>query len=778
MKETTGHRRSVERALSFTKSYKDHIDDPPAIREAHCLRAMFPATCTEIGAEDLFAGRKLSHPLACFHLQYNASGNVRGKWVNQYLAQERIEEDLDTRHKRIGSFCGYCYDHERLVRLSEDPEFSAEEQASIRAMVEFWFKEQTKSKYVERLPQEVKESMDLNARANGYVGLFFRLTCASLDYDKLLRLGIPGLKQQMREGRATAAETDGDVSFYDGMLMAMDVVVDVCRWYEQQARDKARVATDGMRRRDLLQMADSLAAITEHAPQTLHEAIQLFMIYTVLAHMLNWGRMDVYLGDFYANDIDSGTLTEKEADRLLVGLWRLLQENTTKWMGRILLGGKGRRNEANADRFALAALDVTERLRISEPNVTLRFYEGQNPALYDRALDLIGAGCVHPSLYNDDVNIPYLAKTYGTSEAAATTYLPAGCGEFVFEGLSLNSPNSTINYTAALDLVLHNGFDTRTRTQIGLRLGTLEEFDCFEKLLNALKKQISHTNELLATRHRIELAAEAADAAFLFMSILNDDCIARGKSIVNGGIRHNGAIVESFGLTNVADSLVAIKNVVYDRKVMTLEKLVEIVDADFEGHEKERRMMLALPKYGNDDQTADAMFEHMNCFVCRNTMSKAAAAGFDYFTICSMNAGGHGYGAFTKASADGRRTGEPLALGNNPTSGRDKSGITAVLNSLAKPEPLHSGYVQNLKVSPALFQDGNRERLKALLDAYFANGGTQLMITVVNKDDLEKALAEPVKYQNLLVRVAGYTAKFVGLPASVQREIMNRTLHA
>ncbi|MBN1675261.1 MAG: hypothetical protein JXR37_29745 [Kiritimatiellae bacterium] len=774
---TSPARRLADLALTFTQAYKDHLHDPIPIREAHCLKTLFPATCLDIQDQDLFAGRKMEHLLACFHLQYNANGKLLQKWMTQYLAHEPVDDDLDTRHKLIGSFCGYCYDHVRLQQLSKNPEFSPEEQDAISGMVDFWFKEQTKSKFVELLPREVKESMDLNARANGYVGLFFRLTCASLDYDKLLRLGIPGLKDHIGECRARAASSGGDLAFYDGMLMALDVLVDVCCHYERQARDKARTGTDGMRRRDLLQMADSLDAITKRAPSTLREAIQLFLIYSVLAHMLNYGRMDVYLGDFYADDIDSGRLTEAEAKRLLAGLWPLLQENTTKWMGRLLIGGKGRRNQANADRFALAALDVTQELRLTEPNLTLRFYQGQNPALFSRALDLIGSGCVHPSLYNDDVNIPWLARTYGATEAEACAYLPAGCGEYVLEGLSLNSPNSTINYTAALDLVLHNGFDTRTQTQIGLQLGTLEHFDSYDKLVDALKKQISHTNGLLATRHKLEVQAEAESAAFLFMSILNADCIARGKSIVDGGIRYNGAIVESFGLTNVADSLFVIRDLVYERKIMTLETLVEIVDANFEGYEKERRLMLALPKYGNDDVAVDRLFNHMHEFVCADTLSKAEATGFDYFTICSMNSGGHGYGLNTKASPDGRRAGEPLALGNNPTSGRDRNGATALLNSLALPKPMHSGFVQNLKLSPAIFKGENRRRLEALLDTYFAGGGTQLMITVVNKDDLEKALIEPEKYQNLLVRVAGFTARFVTLQPSLQQEILNRTLH-
>jgi pyruvate-formate lyase len=264
----------------------------------------------------------------------------------------------------------------------------------------------------------------------------------------------------------------------------------------------------------------------------------------------------------------------------------------------------------------------------------------------------------------------------------------------------------------------------------------------------------------------------------LFISMLYDDCIARGQSLLDGGVRLRGGLIETYGMVNAADSLTAIKSLVYDRKLIPLTRLIAALEADFEGYEREYRLMRYAPKYGNDDDEADEMLCRVSDHIARHTRAQAARVGLDYFLIVNIN----NYmnvtlGGQTLASAEGRRAGKPLANGNTPTAGNDTNGVTAFLNSLVKPDVrLHAGYTQNMKFSKSLFCD-ERPKVRALLDTYFVSGGAQSMITVVGRGDLEQALKEPEKYRNLIVRVGGFSARFVELAPEIQRDLIARTLY-
>ena len=265
---------------------------------------------------------------------------------------------------------------------------------------------------------------------------------------------------------------------------------------------------------------------------------------------------------------------------------------------------------------------------------------------------------------------------------------------------------------------------------------------------------------------------------FLYASLLYDHCLERGLSLIKGGARYRGGVIETFGMVNAADSLAAIKDLVYDRKVLTAERLLAALDANFEGYERERMLLLESPKYGNDIDQVDALVQAVSDHASRYTHSQAPHAGLDYYLIVNINNYANVYeGKRTAASADGRLSGEPLANGNTPTAGRDINGVTAFLNSISKIDPsYHAGYVHNMKFSPQMFHE-SRPKTEALLNTYFAKGGTQAMLTVVGRGDLEAALREPEKYRNLIVRVGGFSARFVELAPEVQADLLARTLY-
>jgi pyruvate-formate lyase len=771
----------LESAKAFTRAYREHLDDHVAVREAYALMGQYPALFRGIEPCDLIAGRRYYRPLAGFSAELNANHQYRV--LGDDPGYEWKEGDAELRATLGISNSGFCHDHKKLMDIAQMYPEGSPERVEIEELVAFWDEHSLRRRYNELLTDEVLAGLGRTTGGDTRLASgFIRQDCYSLHFDRLLRLGVPGMRELIERTREDARAGGGDAELYTGMLLALDVLVSVFRKYEREARELLGQCTDPVRRRQLETMVDTLRHVARRRPETLQQAIQLFWIYDLIADTPNYGRMDVYLGDFYCRDIDNGVLTREEAHELLCSLWRMISEirsegGPSQPNSRLVIGGRGRRNERNANRFAMAAMDVVRAMRVNEPNVTLRFYDGQDEALMQKAITLLGEGCIHPGLYNDDEHVPMVRDYYRVPEEDAEQYLPEGCGEILIDHMGFGSPNSIFVFPTALDLVLHNGVDTVTGERRGLALGDLGSFDTFERLVEAWKAQVDFTNDVLAKRHAIEHQAEREKCAFLFMSMLSDDCIERGKALFDGGVRYLGGVIETFGLTNTADSLAAIKELVYDRKVMTLRKLVEIVDADFEGYEKERRMMLACPKFGNDDDAVDALHTELGAYANASANAAGRRQGLHFFLNCNLNPGGVYYAPYTKASSDGRRAGEPMALGNAPAVGKDTKGITALLNSMAKHQKGHAGYVQNLKVTKAMFSREHRPRFEAILDAYFKNGGLQLMVTALNRDDLENALKEPEKYANLQVRVAGWTAKFVALAPRFQQDVLNRTMH-
>lgn len=728
-----------ESEIRFTEVYKENLDKPKAIREALCLRERL-ANFAPIRESDLFAG-VLKEGVLGFGLEESTGG---GAGFGFYPEPDQKEEDIKN--------------------ADIDPEIKEK----MLAAIAYW--------------RENAVTIQGWREMKGYPGTFGwfaggnpRLAGVYLNYDKLLRMGLPGL---IEEVSIKKAQSEKETSFYDGLEMALDFFKEVCLMYAEQAKTLAASEEKEKRRKELEEMSESLVRITREKPQGLRDAIQLFYLYALISGVVNYGRMDVFLGDFYVNDIDSGTLTEDEALSMLKSLWKMIADRNIVFNGRVIIGGKGRRNEANADRFALAAMEASRLVVETEPQLSLRFYEGQNPALMKKALDVIGEGRIYPMLYNDDVNISAVSNAFGIPMEEAKQYLPYGCGEYAIDHKSLSAPNCVLLTLEVLDLTLHNGYDTWKKETIGLQTGEADDYKTFDELFAAYKKQVEYFTESLAARHKFEYVAERRLASYLYVSALFDNCIEEGVSVVDEGERYLGGIMESFGNTNTGDSLAAIKKLVYDEKAFTLKELVHMLDVNFEGYEKERKLLLDVPKYGNDDDKTDAIVAEVNAHIGKACMEAGKRAGLHHFLVVNINNEGNVmYGRYIDASADGRKHGAPLANGNTPTAGMDKKGITAFLNSITKIDPnLHAGYVHNIKCTRQLVTK-ERAKFEALLRAYFANGGTQAMITALNRGDLENAMKEPEKYSNLIVRVGGFSARFVTLARDLQQDILNRTLY-
>ncbi len=524
---------------------------------------------------------------------------------------------------------------------------------------------------------------------------------------------------------------------------------------------------------------NDLSVIRYLKPSTFSQALQLFWIYAVVSDLMNYGRMDVYLGDFYAQDLKQGILDEETAILYLTELYTKIKTIGKIHDARIIIGGLGRRNPQNADQLALLLMETTRRVKEVIPQLTLRCYSGMDQAVFDKALQVNAEGCSFPILYSDDTNIASIQKAFNVSMEEAMNYIPAGCGEYVLEGRSVGTPNSSLNLLKALELALHHGKDMYYQIQAGPDTGDVEEFSTFEDLWNAFTAQIDPELKLVAYAEKDCYDIIAENAGCLHLSLLMHDCIEKKKPLLEGGVRYFHGMTEIMGMISAADSLTAIKSIVYDKHLMSLKQLVSILDANFEGYEKEHKLMLACPKYGNDNDEADQMTLQVFNYIATSSLSLTEQTSLDRYMMVSVNNSESAvWGNVTMASACGRKNGEALANANGASIGCDRNGATALLNSMRKfDHSLHAGVINNIRFTKELFSD-QFEKMKQLIQAFFLNNGSQLNLMVIGKDDLLRAKEHPEEYQNLIVRIGGFSARFVELDPIVQEEIIKRTTFA
>jgi pyruvate-formate lyase len=738
----------LKREIEFTRTYRAHRNDHPALREAACLRAQFPAILGDIREHDLFAGR----------LEFGPVG---------FSTQEQIGG--------TGYFCRESILFEELQKKTVDLQYRED----VHEMMLFWRRETTTQRVVDAFPPELKKTLPTIDWEFQPAVVFPIIRCAGsfLDYEKLLRLGIDGLRAEVARRRSGANVGKDAAAFFDALLDTLSLFGECCDHYAAQARSLAETAA-APRAAELRRIASSLDHVRAAKPANFHEAIQLSWLYSVMCSALEYGRMDQYLGDFLAEDLRTGILDEAEALRMVKSLWSLIRAMNVVVDGRVIIGGRGRRNEANADRFALLAIEASRTVVDVLPQLTLRFYQGMSPAVIEAAYRSIGEGRTFPLLYNDDVNVPAVQNAFNVAPAVAEQYVPLGCGEYVLDHMSFDTPSNNINLLKALEIALRNGVDPVSGRQMGPKTGRFEDFRGFDELFGAWKNQMRHFIEGAADQQRLQYKVIGQDMAFLFISALYDDCLERGAPMFAGGVRYLQGCLECYGNTNTADSLTAIKHLVYDRKEISPERLLQALDANFHGFEAERRALLACPKYGNDDDEADGMVVSVHDFTCSTIREQACRVGLHSFlAVVINNAQNTTLASWVSASAEGRKAGMAMANANNPASGADTRGITAMINSILKPSPLlHAGSVQNLRFSKEAYH-GENEKVRAMLGTYFERGGSQAMITVIGRGDLEKALREPQKYKDVFVRVGGFSARFVELPSNVQQEIINRTTY-
>lgn len=721
----------IQHMMDFTKTYDENSDNI-YLREARCLETQFSFLMLPVRAQDLFVGRKTELPIG-FWAQ-NSYGTV-----------------------------GYYCDKPSLLALKQDPDLSESELQNIDYLIHFWEGKTTDEKIHAQYTSEQKTLLSHGnfEKESGIGWPLYRMSGAQMNPEKLLNNGICGI---IKEAEALRHKNP---DFYDAIKSAMQTLQSICLRYQKELLTEIERCKDPVRYQELTSMAENIYHIAYHAPKTFWQAAQLSYLFYLLSGTYNYGRMDIYLGSYYAHDLDSGIMSEEFSYSILTSLWNMIIERKNIFDGRIILGGKDRKNLNDADRFALAAIETSRRTKDVLPQLTLRCYSGMNETVYQKALDTIGEGATYPILYNDDVNIPATANAFELSEEIMQEYVPFGCGEYVIYNKSFGTPSGAINFLQGLNSIIYDG-----------EKNYLLECNDFESFYAIYLEKMQKIIELLAIQERQEYDVCAADAPYLFFSTLFDDCLKLGKPVFSGGVRYLQGTLEGYGNTNTSDSLTAIKKYVYDEKIISPQTLSDALKHNFEGYEEVQSLLLSAPKYGNDNEEADSMAIRFHEDISNIIRSSAKKADLhSYLMVVINNHMNTTFGLTTGASADGRLGYTYMANANNPTGGMDVNGVTAMLNSLVKLTPsLHAGSVQNMRFSREMFTR-LLPKTKGLLATYFKNGGAQTMITVLNRGDLERAMIEPEKYQNLIVRVGGFSARFVELSKDDQKELLSRTTY-
>ena len=540
--------------------------------------------------------------------------------------------------------------------------------------------------------------------------------------------------------------------------------------------------------------------ISKRPAETFHEAAQaLWFLFVILqmesnASSFSPGRMDVFMYPYYRHDIDKGISTDQEILDIIESLWLKFNEivymrnsHSAKFFAgfpigfNIALGGQDDKGEPYENEVSYLLLKAQEHIGLPQPNLSVRLCEKTSDKLLKAAIKVVSLGSGMPQFFNDNAVIPAMIDDLDIEEADARNYAIVGCVELTTQGNNLGwSDAAMFNLNKALELALNNGKCLLTGQQLAPDRGNLTTFDTYEELEETFRANIDYFMD------KMILACEQVEQAHMdllptpFLSSVINDCMEKGEDVTRGGAKYNLSGIQMIQVANLADSLAAIKQLVYDEKKVTRERLLAALQNNYKEDEILRTMLLnKVPKYGNDVEWVDNLGvkwakyfrERLNQF----TNYRGGKYHTGMYTVSAHVPMGENVGA----SPDGRYAKTPLADGGmSPVYGRDEHGPTAVLKSVARLDKswTTNGGLLNMKFLPEFFKTENGiDKFAKMLRTFVDLEIPHIQFNVVRKEDLLAAKENPEQYRNLTVRVAGYTAYFVELAGELQDEIIART---
>ena len=582
------------------------------------------------------------------------------------------------------------------------------------------------------------------------------------------------------------------------MRIACDAIMVMGSRYAELADEMARQTADPARRKELEQIAENCRVVPAHKPRTFWQAIQMYwFVHLCVTTELNpWdayspGRFDQHLNPFYKADTEAGILDDAHALELLECLWvkfndqpappkvgvTLKESGTYTDFANINTGGITPDGEDGVNPVSYLILDCMDEMKLLQPSSNVQISRKTPRRFLKRACEISRKGWGQPAFYNTESIISELMNA-GKSLADARKGGTSGCVETGAFGNEAYILTGYFNIPKMLELALHDGVDPRTGKQLGPHTGTLAELDSYDKLYAAFTAQMKHFIDIKVRGSNVIESLYARYMPVPFLSVITNDCIARGRDYNAGGARYNTSYIQGVGIGTITDSLAAIKKYVYERGDVTLERLVNALEHDFDGED----WLLALlktraPKYGNDDDYADSIMsqvfhDYLGMISGRPNMRGGMYRVNMLPTTCHVY-----FGEVMQATPNGRRAGKPLSEGISPTQGSDSCGPTAVIRSAAKMDHLMTGgTLLNQKFTPSVVKgEAGLDHMADLIRAYFDLDGHHIQFNVIDRETLLAAQRNPDDYKDLIVRVAGYSDHFRNLSRALQDEIIART---
>lgn len=771
----------AQRAILATLAYKENLNQPRVMVRAKMLEKVLDNMSIYIEDKSLLAGNQ-------------ATKNRNAPIFPEYT-MEFVMNELDQFEKRDGD----------VFYITE----KTKEQ--LREIAPFWQNNNLRARGEALLPEEVRVFME-----TGVFGMEGKLNAGdahlAVNYERILKDGLRGYEKRVKECKATLDLTNPDnidkYCFYNAVLIVLEAVRNFANRYSVLAKDLAEKELNQERKIELLQISRICSKVPYEPAETFQEAVQsVWFIQLILqiesnGHSLSYGRFDQYMYPYYDRDIKNGTIKKSEALELLTCLWiKTLTINKVRSQAHTLssagspmyqnvtIAGQTTDKKDAVNDLSFLVLKSVAQTRLTQPNLTVRYHKNINKHFLDECIEVMRLGFGMPALNNDEIIIPSFMD-WGVKEEDAYNYSAIGCVETAVPGKwgYRCTGMSYINFPRMLLCTMNNGVDLTSNKRFTKGYGYFTEMESYEELLEAWDKTIREITRYSVIVENVIDKASERDVPDILCSALTDDCIARGKTIKEGGAVYDFISGLQVGIANMADCLAAIKKLVYEEKKITRQELWNAILDDFSSPENKKIQEMLIreaPKYGNDDDYVDQLIvEAYDSYIEEiekypNTRyNRGPIGGIRYAGTSSISAN-VGQGMSTMATPDGRNAFEPLAEGCSPAHNSDKNGPTAVFKSVSKlrTNKITGGVLLNQKMTPQMLStEENRQKLELLIKTFFNRlHGYHVQYNIVSKKTLIDAQKHPENHKDLIVRVAGYSAFFNVLSKKTQDDIIGRT---
>lgn len=771
----------AQRAILATLAYKENLNQPRVMVRAKMLEKVLDNMSIYIEDKSLLAGNQ-------------ATKNRNAPIFPEYT-MEFVMNELDQFEKRDGD----------IFYITE----KTKEQ--LREIAPFWQNNNLRARGEALLPEEVRVFME-----TGVFGMEGKLNAGdahlAVNYERILKDGLRGYEKRVKEYKAALDLTNPDnidkYCFYNAVLIVLKAVRNFANRYSVLAKDLAEKELNQKRKIELLEISRICSKVPYEPAETFQEAVQsVWFIQLILqiesnGHSLSYGRFDQYMYPYYDRDIKNGTIKESEALELLTCLWiKTLTINKVRSQAHTLssagspmyqnvtIAGQTTDKKDAVNDLSFLVLKSVAQTRLTQPNLTVRYHKNINKHFLDECVEVMRLGFGMPALNNDEIIIPSFMD-WQVKEEDAYNYSAIGCVETAVPGKwgYRCTGMSYINFPRMLLCTMNNGVDLTSNKRFTKGYGYFTEMESYEELLKAWDKTIREITRYSVIVENVIDKASERDVPDILCSALTDDCIARGKTIKEGGAVYDFISGLQVGIANMADCLAAIKKLVYEEKKITRQELWDAILDDFSSpkNKKIQEMLIReAPKYGNDDDYVDQLIveAYDSCIeeiekYPNTRYNRGPIGGIRYAGTSSISAN-VGQGMSTMATPDGRNAFEPLAEGCSPAHNSDKNGPTAVFKSVSKlrTNKITGGVLLNQKMTPQMLStEENRQKLELLIKTFFNRlHGYHVQYNIVSKETLIDAQKHPEKHKDLIVRVAGYSAFFNVLSKKTQDDIIGRT---